>query len=202
MPRKPKRTPQLFVLAGPNGAGKSTVAPFLLRDEYRITDFVNADVIARGLSGFSPESAAIEAGRIMLERLHALGDSGESFAFETTLASRSLAPWIAKLRESGYFFRLNYVWVPSAETSVARVAHRVRLGGHNVPESDIRRRFKRSICNFFELYQPIADEWIVWDNSELGRPRRICYGDAVTRMCVLNDKIWATIVAEQSDETR
>jgi predicted ABC-type ATPase len=101
---------------------------------------VNADVIARGLSGFSAEAVALDAGRMMLERLHELAAGQQSFAFETTLASRSFAPWIAKLKQSGYEFHLAYFWLPTADMAVARVTERVRAGGHAVPEGDIRRR--------------------------------------------------------------
>src|SRR6266516_614036 len=111
--------PNLVVIAGPNGAGKSTVAPTLLRDLLGIDEFVNADVIARGLSAFDPESAAIQAGRIMLQRLRQLAQQRADFAFETTLASRSFAPWIAGLLESGYVFRLVYLWVESVELCIA-----------------------------------------------------------------------------------
>src|SRR5688572_12218573 len=103
-----ERPPQIIVIAGPNGAGKSTAAPTLLRGALKITEFVNADVIAQGLSGFSPESSALAAGQIMLERLHALADARRSFAYETTMASRTFAPWIRDLQSTGYQFRLLY----------------------------------------------------------------------------------------------
>ena len=116
--------PSVVVIAGPNGAGKSTVAPALLSEYLGIGEFVNADVIARGLSAFNPEGAARHAGRVMLARLHELAAQGADFAFETTLASRTVAPWIAELIESGYEFHLAYVWVSSPKLSVARVARR------------------------------------------------------------------------------
>ncbi len=162
--------PNIIVIAGPNGAGKSTAAPALLRDLLGIEDFVNADDIARGLSAFNPEGAAMEAGRLMLARLRELAAANRDFAFETTLASRTFAPWIAKLKEEqGYEFSLAYLWVPNPEFSVDRVARRVRLGGHHVPDGEVRRRYARGIRNFFELYRPMADAWQVFDNRQMAR---------------------------------
>lgn len=120
-------TPNLVVLAGPNGAGKSTAAPMLLRGTLGVTEFVNADVIAQGLSAFAPDRVALSAGRIMLRRLQELARQGVSFAFETTLASRSFAPWIRELAQTGYQFHLVFLWLPSADFAVQRVADRVRL---------------------------------------------------------------------------
>ncbi len=158
--------PDVFVIAGPNGAGKSTAAPLLIGRRLGIREFVNADVIAAGLSAFAPERVAVEAGRVMLRRLGELAASGADFAFETTLASRSFAPWIARLRkEQGYRFHLAFLWIPSADMSVQRVAGRVRHGGHSVPPDDIRRRYERGLSNFFRLYAPIADSWEMHDNS-------------------------------------
>jgi predicted ABC-type ATPase len=162
--------PDLVVIAGPNGAGKSTAAPLLIGKRLGIAEFVNADVIAAGLSGFSPENAAFEAGRIMLRRLDALAASGADFAFETTLASRHFARWIAKLtQERGYRFHLFYLWLPDVEQNVRRVAGRVRQGGHAVPEDVIRRRYASGLANFHELYRPIADWWGLYDNSDSAR---------------------------------
>lgn len=158
-------SPRIVVLAGPNGAGKSTAAPELLRGVLSVTQFVNADVIARGLAGFDPQSAALLAGRVMLGRLHELADSGTSFAFETTMASRSLAPLLVKATERGYEIAIVYVALVGPDLAVARVADRVRLGGHDVPEMTIRRRFHRGLSNFFCLYMPIAAQWQVLDNS-------------------------------------
>jgi predicted ABC-type ATPase len=125
--------PSVVILAGPNGAGKSTVAPALLHGALAVNEFVNADVIASGLSAFDPESAAIAAGRVMLSRIRELASQRVNFAFETTLASRSFAPWLRQLATSGYAVHLVYLWLPSADFAVERVAERVRAGGHNVP---------------------------------------------------------------------
>ncbi len=161
-----EKNPHVIVIAGPNGAGKSTTAPMLLKGTLGVTEFVNADVIALGLSAFQPESAAFHAGRVMLERLHYLANERVDFAFETTLASRSFAPWIAKLKQSGYTFHLVFLWLPSAGFAVARVAERVRMGGHDVAEETIRRRYNKGIENFFRLYRPLTDTWRIYDNSD------------------------------------
>jgi predicted ABC-type ATPase len=158
--------PNLVVIAGPNGAGKSTAAPLLIGKRLGIAEFVNADVIATGLCAYSPESVAMEAGRVMLKRLQQLADGGKDFAFETTLASRHFARWIAGLRrERGYHFHLFYLWLPSAEMAVERVSGRVRHGGHSVPPDVIRRRYGGGLANFFELYSPIADSWEMHENT-------------------------------------
>ena len=120
--------PSVVILAGPNGAGKSTVAPALLAGALGVTEFVNADDIARGLSAFNPAGVSISAGRVMLARVRDLARQRASFAFETTLASRSFAPWLRELKTSGYDVHMLFLWLPSAEFAVARVAERVREG--------------------------------------------------------------------------
>lgn len=180
-------------MAGPNGAGKSTAAPALLRDLFRIDHFVNADAIAQGMSGFDPDAAALAAGRAMLTRLHELASARRDFAFETTLASRSFAPWIAELRASGYRFALVFLWLPSPEIAIARVAQRVASGGHHVPASTIRRRFDRGLANFFRLYRPLADSWSVYDSSQAATLRLIADGglDRATRS--LDEEAWNSL---------
>src|SRR5262245_57181479 len=125
-------SPRVVVLAGPNGAGKTTASRTLLADTLGLLTFVNADVIAQGLAGFDPASAAVEASRIMLERLYTLAAQGADFAFETTLAARSLAGWLQTLKGTGYTVDLVYFWLASPELAVARVAQRVSQGGHHV----------------------------------------------------------------------
>jgi predicted ABC-type ATPase len=166
---------RVVVIAGPNGAGKSTTAPKLLREGLSVQEFVNADAIALGLSGFAPESVAFAAGRLMLRRLQELAKDSRDFAFETTLASRTFAPWLKKLQANGYEFHLIYLWLPQAELAVQRVAERVRLGGHSVPEETIRRRYDKSLRNFFNLYRPLADSWLMLDNSTIAVPRQIAW---------------------------
>ena len=161
--------PHVIIISGSNGSGKSTAAPALLQDTVHINDFVNADVIAQGLSAFQPEKAAIQAGKIMLDRIKALANQGTNFAFETTLASRTFAAWIKKLKVSGYQFHLVFLWLKDVELAVYRVAERIRMGGHSVPEETIRRRYKAGLRNFFNLYIPIADSWQFYDNSDAER---------------------------------
>jgi predicted ABC-type ATPase len=128
--------PSVVMIGGPNGAGKSTAARSLLRDTLAVTEFVNADVIARGLSGFRPDDSAMTAGRVMLERLRALADKRIDFAFETTMASRSFAPWLRELAGRGYQVHLVFLWLPTPDLAVQR-PRAVRSGGHDVPEETI-----------------------------------------------------------------
>jgi len=157
--------PHVFVIAGPNGAGKSTAAPALLRDMLGVAEYVNADLIAQGLSAFDTQSVAFQAGRVMLERLHQLAARRRHFAFETTLSTRGYLPWLRGLQADGYAFDLAFLWLPSPDMAVARVAERVRLGGHSVPEAVIRRRYARGLDNFVRLYRPQADRWWLIDNA-------------------------------------
>lgn len=184
--------PVVVVIAGPNGAGKSTTAPRVLLGPLAVSEFVNADVIARGLSAFNPEGVAVAAGRIMLERLRDLAAQRASFAFETTLSSRSFAPWIRELIATGYEFHLVDVWLRDPELSVQRVADRVRLGGHAVSEEVIRRRYVAGLRNFFELYRPLAATWEVYDNSG-GEPRLVASGRHAEVLAVAHPSAWARI---------
>jgi predicted ABC-type ATPase len=158
-----------IMLAGPNGAGKTTTALSLFRDRLAGIEFVNADIIAQGLSGAHADAVAFEAGGIMLRRLHALADKRDNFAFETTGASRSFAPWLKVLANSGYQVHVYFFWLPSAETAIARVAGRVRSGGHHVPEDRIRTRYESGLRNFFRLYLPIPSIWQLIDNESVAR---------------------------------
>ena len=188
--------PNLVVLAGPNGAGKSTAAPALLQGTLGVTEFVNADVIAQGLSAFAPDRVALSAGRIMLRRLQELARQGVSFAFETTLASRSFAPWIWELAHTGYQFHLVFLWLPSADFAVQRVADRVRLGGHGVPEATIRRRYHLGLRNFFRLYQPLATTWGMFDNSGAAGLREVAVGQQTTITQIGDAAIWQHLTQE------
>ncbi len=152
--------PSVIALAGPNGAGKSTTGPSLVRDRLGVATYVDADLLARR-SGGSPW----QAGRVMLQELRRLADSWTSFAFETTLASRSFAPWIDDLGQAGWTFHLVFLRLPSPDLAVARVLDRVRRGGHAVPEEVVRRRYRAGLRNFFGLYRPLATTWSMYDNS-------------------------------------
>jgi predicted ABC-type ATPase len=165
------QAPIVAVIAGPNGAGKSTLAPHLLRDVLRLDAFVNADQLALGLSGFAPEDAAFSAGRVALDHMRGLAARGQSFAFETTLATRSFGPWLASFAREGYAVLLAFLWLPSADLAVERVRARVRLGGHDIPEATIRRRYPRAIDGFFRLRSRLTS-WRFYDTSGW-RPRLV-----------------------------
>jgi predicted ABC-type ATPase len=182
--------PRLVVIAGPNGAGKSTIAAKLLPERFGIREFVNADVIAQGLSAFDPDAVAFAAGRTMLLRLQELADARADFAFETTLASRTFAPWIAEQKNRGYVFELVFVWLRDADLAEDRVKKRVASGGHSVPGETVQRRFGRSLRNFFELYRPLADSWTVYDNSNPTDPRVIARGAGRDVIEVLDADCW------------
>jgi len=186
--------PRVIVLAGPNGAGKTTAAPRLLRDRLRVPQFVNADTLALGLSGFDAGGGAIAAGRIMLQRLHDLAGERGRFAFVTILASRSFAPWLKSLVASGYAFHLVFLWLPSADTAISRVAQRVRIGGHDVPEATIRRRYASGLRNFFALYRPIATTWRMYDNSKESGMRLIATGKGSRTIRVSAKELWVPLI--------
>lgn len=188
--------PSVIVLAGPNGAGKTTAAPVLLRETLGVVEFVNADTIAQGLAAFDPDGVAFEAGHIMHVRLRELADRRHSFAFETTLASRSSAPWLAQLLRTGYEFHLVFLWLPSADFAVQRVADRVRMGGHRVPETTVRRRYERGLRNFFELYQHLATSWRMYDNSAMESVRLIAAGIGTDTTQVGDQIVWNQITKE------
>jgi len=156
---------KLYVISGCNGAGKTTASYTVLPDILNCREFVNADEIAKGLSPFNPASMRIDAGRLMVERIEDLLAEDADFAIETTLATRTYAKLIQRAHERGYFVTLVYFWLESADLAVERVKLRVREGGHDIPEEDIRRRYDRGIMNFFNLYKPICDNWIFVDNS-------------------------------------
>lgn len=164
MPSKTCPPPRVVIFAGPNGAGKSTHADAILA-ALGIETFVNADYIARGLSGRHTDAVAFEAGRIMLKRLRQLGNAGADFAFESTLSSRTFAVFLRALKAQGYAVAIYYFSLANAQLAIRRVKLRVALGGHDVPPEVVRRQFGRSLRNFFTLYAPLADEWTLFDNS-------------------------------------
>ncbi len=182
--------PNIYVIAGPNGAGKSTMADRILGLYVNSREFVNADVIARELSASDPEGAALEAGRMMLRRINELALQRMDFAFETTLSSRTFAPWLRKRQEEGYQFHLSFAWLPHPDMAVARVASRVAAGGHNIPDADIRRRYERGIANFFDLYMPIADTWEIYDNA--GTTKLVARGSRFRSPEILDLPTWQT----------
>jgi predicted ABC-type ATPase len=156
----------LYIIAGCNGAGKTTASFTILPEILNCKEFVNADEIAKGLSPFQPEKVSIEAGRIMLERINDLLNSQENFAFETTLATKSYRSKIFLAREKGYNVTLLFFWLRNADLAIERVRTRVIEGGHHIEPEVIRRRYKNGIKNLFEIYLPIVDEIMIFDNSE------------------------------------
>lgn len=173
----------------------------MLRDTYSLTEFVNADTIAQGLSAYNPEGVAFEAGRVMLKRVHDLAEQRTTFAFETTLSSRSYAAWIRGLRQSGYVFNLLFLWLDSPELAIQRVEGRVRRGGHDVPEHVIRRRYFKGTRNFFTLYRSLAESWGVYDNSDFGNPQLMAQGSGDNIQEVFLREAWRQFV-RQADESR
>ena len=157
--------PNVVILAGANGAGKTSAAPVLLRDELRVSEFVNADVIARGLSGFDPDLVAVEAGRVMLRRLEELVAARADFAFETTLSGGAFLSSLARWRAVGYTVHIIYLWLPSADLAINRVHQRHSRGGHSVPDDVVRRRHARGLSNFANSYRSAADSWQLYDNT-------------------------------------
>ena len=184
-------SPKVAVIAGINGAGKTTASREILLNVLKIPTFVNADAIARGLNGFNPESEAVRAGRVMLEWLDDLVAERRDFAFETTLAARTYAPWLAKRKAAGYEVYLYYFWLDGPETAISRVAARVQSGGHHIPDDTIRQRYTKSVRNFFELYRPLCDLWRVYDNSVSGS-RFIAFGTG-TSETILDGDTWDRI---------
>jgi predicted ABC-type ATPase len=157
---------RIVIIAGPNGAGKTTFARAFLPREAGILTFINADLIAAGLSPFAPEAAAIEAGKMMLERIEACAARGQSFAIETTLSGKTYTQSIPRWRKNDYVVKLFFLRLQSPELAIERVKNRVALGGHHIPDDVVRRRFDAGLKNFEELYKPLVDEWALYDNTE------------------------------------
>jgi predicted ABC-type ATPase len=158
-------TQNIYIIAGPNGAGKTTFARSFIPNMANVTQFINADLIAYGLSPFTPERESIQAGKLMLRQIGKFVNSGESFCFETTLSGRSYARMIPQWRTSNFIVRLIFLALPNEETAIARVATRVRQGGHSIPEDVIRRRFAAGFNNFHTIYKALVDGWSLYDNS-------------------------------------
>lgn len=165
--------PKLFVIAGCNGAGKTTASYSILPEMLNCREFVNADEIAKGLSPFNPGNVAIEAGRLMLQRIDDLLTTEEDFAFETTLATRSYVRLIEMAQRKGYFVSLLFFWLPTPEQAIERVALRVSDGGHDIPSDVIRHRYHAGIKNLITMYAPVCDYWVIYDNSSADPDIRI-----------------------------
>jgi predicted ABC-type ATPase len=159
----------IIIIGGPNGAGKSTSAPAIIPRRLEVREFVNADEIARGLSPFNPEGAAVAAGRLLVERIQMLVRDGESFAFETTCAGRAHAHWLRECKMQGWRVTLIFLWLPTPEAALDRVARRVRDGGHDIPKDVVIRRWKAGAANMRNIYLPLSDLAMIYDNSDGNR---------------------------------
>lgn len=160
-------SPSVYVIAGPNGAGKTTFATQFLPDFVKCREFLNADLIAAGLSPFAPETQNVRAGRLLLERIRELSIERANFGFETTLSGRTYLKLLSEMKAVGYRVALFFLWLPGVELAERRVAGRVKQGGHDIPVADIRRRYAAGLRNLLELYRPILDAMFVYDGAKL-----------------------------------
>jgi predicted ABC-type ATPase len=190
--------PDLYIIAGCNGAGKTTASYTILPEILNCREFVNADNIAAGISPFNPESVAIEAGRVMLQRIKELLVDGVDFAFETTLSTRSYVPFIKEAQQNGYSVTLLYFWLNSPQLAIDRVAKRVSEGGHNIPGDIIIRRYYRGIKNLFDLYIPVSNNWFVINSMGLS-PEVVASGSGLLQKTILNADIWESILTQRDD---
>jgi len=186
-----KKSPNLYIIAGPNGAGKTTFAREFLPHYAKCENFVNADLIAGGLSPFSPEAAAMRAGRLLLEQIRLLASKRSDFGFETTLSGVTYVSFLRRLKAQGYRMHLFFLWIPTVEVALARIADRVRRGGHDIPEKVVRRRFHKGIQNLFTRYRPLLDLWMLFDNS--GAEPRLIAREEVGELRVFDQKLFAKI---------
>lgn len=184
----------LYIISGCNGAGKTTASYTILPEMLNCREFVNADEIAKGLSPFQPEKTAVEAGRLMLKRMGNLLNLKVDFAFETTLSSKSFSNTIVKAKQSGYYVTLLFFWLDSPDLATERVKSRVAVGGHNVPEEIIRRRYFSGIQNLFKIYMPLADYWMIMDNSECNSII-VAEGGISRNIIIRNETIYSNIKA-------
>jgi predicted ABC-type ATPase len=164
MARK-RQKPRCLIIAGPNGAGKTTFARDYLSEIAGLIHFINADLIAGGMSPLQPQLAAVAAGKFVLRELDRLVEAKADFAFESTLSGLQYAKRIQLWKRRGYWIEIAYLRLASPQLALRRVAARVRQGGHNVPRTDVIRRFKRGWTNFLDIYRPLADRWTIYENS-------------------------------------
>lgn len=177
----------LYIIAGCNGAGKTTASFTILPEILNCREFVNADEIAKGLSPFNPDKVAFEAGRIMLNRINELLKEQKSFAFETTLSTKSYKNKIIEAKENGYHVSLLFFWLQTIALAKQRVKTRVKEGGHNIPPNIIERRYKNGIINLFDIYIPIVDSLFIFDNSE-GKHSLVLNKDDNGKIVISNNK--------------
>jgi predicted ABC-type ATPase len=195
--KKPK-PPTVYVFAGPNGAGKTTFASEFLPDFVQCREFLNADLIAAGLSPFAPETQNVRAGRLLLERIRQLASERVDFGFETTLSGRSYVRMLSDMKADGYRIVLFFLWLPNADMAVARVRNRLKQGGHNVLEDDIRRRYTAGVRNLFRLYRPMSDGWWLYDASRL--PPKLIASQERRHLTVKQTRLFR-LVQKQAEES-
>jgi predicted ABC-type ATPase len=161
----PAAPPTLYLFAGSNGAGKTTFARAYLRQLDPIPRFLNADEIARGLSPLDPEKLAVRAGKLLLREIQSCMESRHPFGLESTLSGTTYTKLLKQAKSTGYQIEIHYLWIPSPSLAIRRIAQRVKMGGHSVPDADVKRRFSRSLTHFLEIYAPLADGWTFRNNS-------------------------------------
>jgi predicted ABC-type ATPase len=188
----------LYIIAGPNGVGKTTFARKFLPKYADCQNFINADLIAQGMSPFSPEAAAVRAGRLVLSEIKFFGQRRVAFAFETTLSGRSYLKLIQQLKTQGYRVHFFFLWVKSVDMALSRVKDRVLKGGHDVPELVVRRRYGRSIKNFFTEYRPLADSWYLFDNS--GKTPTLIAFERGRNLRIIDGKHYEALVARYGEQ--
>jgi len=187
-----KQNPNLYIIAGPNGSGKTTFVKKFLPYYANCLNFVNADLIASGLSPFSPEVAAIKAGKLMLDEIHGFWKQRADFAFETTLAGKTYVKLLKEMKGSGYRIHLYFLWLCNNKLALRRIEERVRMGGHDVDAQTVIRRFGRGIHNLFHLYKPMLDSWLLFDNSE-NSPHVIAQEED-GKLTVIDSKLYEEII--------
>jgi predicted ABC-type ATPase len=186
--------PTLYLIAGPNGAGKTTFASRFLPEESGELEFVNVDLIAKGLSPFDPDAAAGVAGRIALTRIGRLIQERKTFAWETTLSGRTTQNRVWKAKAAGYFVKLIFIWIQSVDESIGRILQRVREGGHPVPERVVRRRFLKALANFFDDVWRVADAWEMFDNSN--DSLRLVAIQKHDRVFIRDRSLWSSVLTQ------
>ncbi len=186
------KQPNIYIIAGPNGSGKTTFAEEFLPHYAECRTFVNADTIARGLAAFSPDGAALKAGRLLLEQIEVYAAKRIDFAFETTLSGVTYLSRLKNLKKEGYRIHLFFLWIPDVKLSLARVAYRVKMGGHDISEKVVRRRFHKGIKNFFKLYKPILDSWMLFDNS--GNVPHAIAKEESGKLAIFDEKLYDKVV--------
>lgn len=183
----PPTPPTLYLFAGSNGAGKTTFARAYLRQLDPIPRFLNADEIARGLSPLNPQKLAVKAGKLLLQEIQDCLKSGDSFGLESTLSGTTYTKLLQQAKSIGFQIEIHYLWIPSPSLAIRRIAQRVKMGGHSVPESDVKRRFSRSLNNFLEIYAPLSDGWTFRNNSV--QPASLLFDSANSTLCQVKDFI-------------